>query len=668
MSIWAEGLSAAAGDCLVSPCCRGRVVAGSDGVTCRICGRRWPWVVPGFLDLSDADPYWGELSRDRMGRLLERAQIVGLGAAWEEAAPTLGDPNLPRYALSPLRGAFLSQVLPQRPGVALDIGAGFGAISRELTRYFDVVIAMEPVRERVEHIALAGAPGPGLLLPVRGTWEELPVAAEAFDLVVAVGVLEWVGFSPDGRRAGTSPRQMQLEFLRHLRGILRPGGQLVVGIENRFGLDLLRGAPDHLGFRYTTLLPRWMADRVVRWRARADEIPFYGDAFQSSVRYRVWTYSASGYERLLAEAGFHGTETICTWGSYVFPKLLGSAAGVARILAARSRLRSSRTTRALWRRLGPAVVRAVSPSFFIVGRKEDPSDRTSHRKELVLLDTHLEGGTYTWALFENGSPVAVLQRPVEPERTGPWFHRGLERVRDLASRRETPEVLRRLLPEPVDPSEHFGHADRGLVRAWRWFEGRAEIPGTLRELDRLMDAAGCALDALDGAAAAFGTRELTEKEAWEWVADRTGDAPGDPGSRGLAETIPAAARRRLAFGPWGLMHGDFWWGNLLLDAAGRPRLCDWEDCEETGWRPLDPLLFALTLLLDLYPANPFAGPWSDRVLGWAAGRLGWSAEEVRAGLELTGRIKAWRERSRYGQRNTPVQSWLGRRPRSPRAA
>ncbi len=658
-----ENLMAAAGVYLVSPCCRRTVVPGAHGIACGVCSRWWPWVTPGFLDLSEDDRYWGELPRERMARLLERGRIVGLPVAWKEAASDLQDPNLPRYALSPLRGAFLPHVLPRRRGAALDLGAGFGAVSRELTRYFDVAIAMEPVRERVEHIALARAPGPGRLVPVRATWEELPFARGSFDLVLAVGVLEWVGFSPGQDRPELSPREMQLDFLRRARELLRPGGRLAVGIENRYGFDLLRGAPDHLGLAYTSLLPRRVADHLVRLRKTSARTLFHGDAF-ASPRYRAWTYEASGYERLFKKAGFERTETLCVWGSYVFPKLLGPARALARILAERPRLRSSAMRRMVWRKLGPAAVRAVSPSFFVVGHLADSEDPQSPRSrtELVLLENHLEGGNYSWALLEDGAPIALIQRPVEPERTSLAFERGLERVRALASRGDTREALSPLLPEPFQLPQNVVPSVAGPVRAWRWFEGRSAIPTTSKELDRLLTAASRALDGLDRAAAALGTRSLTEDEAWTRAIVAAAGRLNEPDLMSLGNAVPSTARTKLARGPWGLVHGDFWWGNLLLDADGRPLLLDWEECEEEGWRPFDPLLFSLTLLLDLYPGDPFAGPWSSRILEWTAEHLGWAREELPAGLELAGLIKAWRERSRYGDRKTPVQRWLLGRP------
>lgn len=648
---------------VVCPRCRDSLSPRQASFACSGCSGSWPWNEAGFLDLEESDPYWGELPREAMGRLLARARVVGLAAAWEEAAPALADPNLPRYALSPVRGAFLYQTLPERRESALDIGAGFGAISRELARHFRVVFAMEPVRERVEHIARSRADASGLLVPVRAGFERFPFRPASFDLIVAVGVLEWVGWARRPRGEEISPDELQLDFLARARELLRPGGRLVVGIENRYGVDLLRGAPDHSGLPYTSLLPRRWAKRVVRWRAKGAKRLFHGD-FAQAPDYRTWTYSTRGTRRLLERAGFQEVEVLYCWGSYVFPQLLGSARGVAKLLSGRRRLRSSVLARLLWKCAGPTLVRAISPSCFVVGHagRPDPAARPP-RAELVLLEGHLDGGTYSWAVLEGGRPVAVVQRPVEPERTSARFSAGVARVRELLERPETRRAIGSFLPEPTDLPWRAGPTTDAPACAWRWFHGHSTLPRTRAELTSLLRAADRLLDALDLAAAALGTRALGEDEATKRLLAAAGGDGDDMDLPPLPSALSPVARRRIARGPWGLLHGDFWWGNILLGDKQRPLLCDWEESEEEGWRPFDPLLFALTLLLDSRPEDPLASPWSGRILPWVGRRLGWTRHELETGLLIAGRIKAWREWSRYRQRNTPVQRWLAGRAR-----
>ncbi len=316
-------------------------------------------------------PYWGEIPQRQAEQLVQMTRAAGPEAAWDALRPGLADPALPDYALSPRRGAFLPALLPDGRGRALDIGAGYGAVARALTRYFDHVVALEPVRERVAFLALCGTPGPGRLDAVRGSWWSIPLAPESLDLITVVGVLEWVGMQPPEDHAPATPRSLQREFLGSLRTLLKPGGRIVVGIENRYGLDLWRGAPDHLGHRYTSLLPRWVADRVVRGQTRGISRLFHGDSFGKTYpEYRVWTYSARGYQTLCLDAGFSSIEVLPCWGSYVWPELVGGSHDVAQRLEPRvARGRGRLLKRAAWRVAGSFVTRSLAPSFFLVAER-----------------------------------------------------------------------------------------------------------------------------------------------------------------------------------------------------------------------------------------------------------------------------------------------------------
>jgi hypothetical protein len=112
-------------------------------------------------------------------------------------------------------------------------------------------------------------------------------------------VLEWLPFS----RKEDNPRDAQLYYLRLLKKLLKPGGTLYVGIENRFTYDLLIGAPDpHISVPGVAVMPRWMADFVCKRRV--------GD------RYRPYLYSNRGYEKLMAEAGYRECRVLSALPSY----------------------------------------------------------------------------------------------------------------------------------------------------------------------------------------------------------------------------------------------------------------------------------------------------------------------------------------------------------------
>lgn len=106
----------------------------------------------------------------------------------------------------------LLEVLPKPPGQLLEVGAGTGWWSRILARRGFSVTALEP-SAAMRHVGAARESEP--IEWVVGTAERLPVADEAFDVVLLMTVLEFL----------SSPERAIAEAWR----VVRPGGTLVVG-------------------------------------------------------------------------------------------------------------------------------------------------------------------------------------------------------------------------------------------------------------------------------------------------------------------------------------------------------------------------------------------------------------------------------------------------------
>ncbi|RME42004.1 MAG: class I SAM-dependent methyltransferase [Chloroflexi bacterium] len=171
----------------------------------------------------------------------------------------------------------------------LDFGCGWGAVSLALADLCGQVVAMDATWERVQFLDIrCRQQGIDNVYPIHGgDTLTFPFSDGYFDLVVLVGVLEWLGESyPE-----LPPRTAQLRALRNLATLLKPGGYLYIGIENRLGYDYLMGRPDHNGVPFIGLLPRRLADWVSHWRT--------GKPF------RTYQYSIWGYRRLLTESGFN---------------------------------------------------------------------------------------------------------------------------------------------------------------------------------------------------------------------------------------------------------------------------------------------------------------------------------------------------------------------------
>lgn len=253
----------------------------------------------GVLELGPPVAYWGEVPTERMAAIIAEARQ----SDWRSAIARWLPDELHNYVSHPDRAAFSDLLpLPVRARI-LEVGAGLGGISAKLARNFPVV-ALEGVAERATFLALRGRQdGLENLMVVRGDLNHLGLAAGQFDAVILNGVLEWV---PVGDRSA-APRQVQLRFLRQIRELLTPGGMIYLAIENRFGLPQLRGALDHSGLRYTSLLPRPLARAICRLR---------GGGYRSLENrdYRTYTYSSFGYRRLFRQAGLRQR------GAFVCPR------------------------------------------------------------------------------------------------------------------------------------------------------------------------------------------------------------------------------------------------------------------------------------------------------------------------------------------------------------
>ncbi len=348
---------AGAGEALKLQCSCGRSVSfGGDRFACA-CGRVLGSRQHGRAVLGAATPYWGEISQSAMRHLLWRAGQVG----WREAAAEQLSGALFDYISSPERAAF-HELLPLGAGArVLDLGAGWGGIAAPLARRFRVV-ALEGVPERARFLALRQRQERlDSLEVVQGDAHDAPLAPHQFDAVIANGVLEWAAV----RELWGRPRQVQVQFLCRLREWLAPGGAIYLAIENRCGWAQLRGALDHSGLPYTSLLPRPLARRVCARRA-------YRTA--DNVGYRTYTYTYRGYRRLFADAGLRIAAAWVCSGGYNLPRKMVPLQGAAIRYAqadAPSPLQRAAARPWVWRWLGSDFAFLLTPVS--LARPEPPS-------------------------------------------------------------------------------------------------------------------------------------------------------------------------------------------------------------------------------------------------------------------------------------------------------
>lgn len=173
------------------------------------------------------DRLW-EMARDARDLRSEATEMLESAKGWAE-----------QYHSHPARANILRGVDLPSDAVVLEIGSGCGPITRYLGETTGLVDSVEPVLPR----ARVGRERTRDLENVEvfcGNLEDVP-SDPVYDVVVVVGVLEYVA-------NGSPDPQPYRSFLQECRRRLRPGGSLVLAIENKLGVKYLTGTgEDHSG-------------------------------------------------------------------------------------------------------------------------------------------------------------------------------------------------------------------------------------------------------------------------------------------------------------------------------------------------------------------------------------------------------------------------------------
>lgn len=317
----------------------------------------------GVIPLGDTDDdYWGEVDRDAMERALVLARTHGWRVAVREVLAGR-HAHLREMVEGDARVDWL-RLLPPGPRRILEVGSGWGQTSVLLARDpRNHVLALERVRARAEFIALRrDQDGIANLDVAHGDFLRASIEPSAFDLVTMIGVLEWLGL------AGPEPAAaLQARGLARAHAALRPGGWLCIGIENRWGINNLLGARDHTGLRFTSVMPRWLADAYVRARRpsyRSERMP---------AGYRTLTHSGAQLRRMLCEHGFTEVQLWVVHPHYAQPRVLLPAddAAIAGFFADyRPRSIKDAVISGLMRSLAPLGLAArLAPHFVVLARR-----------------------------------------------------------------------------------------------------------------------------------------------------------------------------------------------------------------------------------------------------------------------------------------------------------
>ena len=297
-------------DLLACQDCGGELRADGEFLTCAACGRGLD-CSSGIVRLRDDDTYyWGEIPLADMRQVLSVARSRG----WRESVEEIIVARYPHYADALLAANRVDWIhLGRRTDLTiLDVGSGWGQNAFLMAQHpGNRVVSLEQIPARAEFQAIRKSQDRAAnLCVVNGDFAEVGLRPGAFDRVLFCGVLEWLGAAD----SSASPRDVQLRALRKAHSLLKEDGRIVVGIENRIGFNALLGGRDHSGLRFTSLMPRWMANAYVRLRR-----PAYRSNTAAS-GYRTYTYTASGYLALLKEAGFDDAEVLVVHPHYGHPR------------------------------------------------------------------------------------------------------------------------------------------------------------------------------------------------------------------------------------------------------------------------------------------------------------------------------------------------------------
>jgi SAM-dependent methyltransferase len=339
---------------LVCPSCAQPLQQAFESFRCLGCSRDWP-VIDGVPHFVSEFPYWGEIPQQQMWEVNRAAE----SGNWKAALLDSPEPTVQRASrmilnLERANWHWLSRMPAE--STVLDLGAGMGTNSHALAQRYHKVIAVEPVLERVQFMRQRFAQeGLSNVQVVRSSVWSLPFAAQSVDLLAMNGILEWVAEGVPG-----DPADIQKAALENAFRLLRPGGCLYLGIENRYVPGYFVGYPDpHCGLPFVTVLPRAMAQRFARWKGASG--------------YRNYLYSSRGYRKLLHSAGFSDVEIYAAIPSYNDPRFLIPLQG--REYQHYERCFDSSTQTSSWRRalkstlLKTNLLQHLTFAFAIVARK-----------------------------------------------------------------------------------------------------------------------------------------------------------------------------------------------------------------------------------------------------------------------------------------------------------
>lgn len=193
------------------------------------------WAKPDYAGIPYSD---GDTQENLLLSIIQNTQDRSVSSAELKAQCT---DWVTTYHFSSLRSNLLRPLKSiLQPGAKiLEVGAGCGAITRFLGEMGCEVVALEGSLRRAT-IARTRTAGLDNVTVVSERFDDFE-SNVLFDVITLIGVLEYSNLFSQGEDSAVS-------MLEKIKKRLKPGGKLIIAIENQLGLKYFSGArEDHLG-------------------------------------------------------------------------------------------------------------------------------------------------------------------------------------------------------------------------------------------------------------------------------------------------------------------------------------------------------------------------------------------------------------------------------------
>jgi len=231
------------------------------------------------------------------------------------------NPNLYKIITDSNRSDFLFLLDIKKNDLALDIGAGWGQISVPLSNFCDVVslegnlekmhlikeITKQENRNNIQHVAT-------------NIFDDV-FENKQFDFIILNDILELVNVIPKD----TVSFDIQQKIFQIAYNLLKPGGILYIGVENKYGLKYILGEKDdHTGL-----------DNFVYLNNNSIE-SFYKSV--TTNHSSSLTQSKKNYEKMLEISGFENIDFFASLPDFKLPRLILNSADNSSIQFAQNNL------------------------------------------------------------------------------------------------------------------------------------------------------------------------------------------------------------------------------------------------------------------------------------------------------------------------------------------